>query len=375
MKVLFLTNVPSPYMIEFFREFSKLCELTVVFEKKTSTERDSSWLNFNFNGYEGKILKGISFSPDSAFSPSVIFYIEKFRDKVIIVSNPTTPTGIFAIFYMKLMGIKYIIESEGGFAKSGHGIKERIKNLIIRKAYAYLSTTEIGDNYFLTYGANKLNIFKYPFSSVHKNDVEDFNDLETKRVRAREELNISYDYVILSVGRIIKSKGHDITIKAFSNLKIKNVGLFIVGGNISDELSILIKQLDIKNIHFIDFLSKSEVSMYYIMSDIFVLSTRYDTWGLVINEAMAKGLPVITTNMCIAGSELIEDNINGFKFNNEDVNSLTRKMHELLTNKELRNKISHNNILKINNYTIEEMANKHMEICNYLINSGDFKEN
>jgi hypothetical protein len=46
MKLLFITNVPSPYRVNFFNELGKLCGLTVLFQKKTSDTRDKSWLNY-----------------------------------------------------------------------------------------------------------------------------------------------------------------------------------------------------------------------------------------------------------------------------------------------------------------------------------------
>ena len=67
MRVLFFTNVPSPYRVEFFNELGKLCELTVVFEKKTSNERDKSWGEYKFETFNGVFLPGISISTDSAF--------------------------------------------------------------------------------------------------------------------------------------------------------------------------------------------------------------------------------------------------------------------------------------------------------------------
>ena len=67
MKVLFITNVPSPYRVDFFNELGKFCDLTVTFEKRTSDERDKSWLQYKFENFKGIFLKGISLNTDTAF--------------------------------------------------------------------------------------------------------------------------------------------------------------------------------------------------------------------------------------------------------------------------------------------------------------------
>lgn len=367
MKVLFLTNIPSPYMVDFFNEFGKLCNLTVIFERSDSSERDESWKKFRFLNFNGIILKGFNIGVDGAFCPQVIKYLFKDEYDFTIIANPLTPTGIISIFYLKLLKRKYIIESEGGFAKDGKGLKEAFKKLVIKDAFAYFSTTTIGDNYFIKYGADKNRIFKYPFSSIHLEDIKEFNYLKANKQIAKEKLNIKYDIVILSVGSIIPRKGHDITLKALQKVNNEKIGLYIVGGKINKELSELIRELKLNNIHFIDFVDRNKISDYYTIADIFILSTRYDTWGLVINEAMANGLPVITTNMCVAGTELIKNSENGYIFEVDDYHDLSNKVLNLITNNDLRDIISKNNLLKIKNYTINRMATVHFSLLRDLL--------
>ena len=69
-----------------------------------------------------------------------------------------------------------------------------------------------------------------------------------------------------------------------------------------------ISEHQLTNVFFFDFMNKELLFKYYQISDLFVLPTREDIWGLVINEAMANGLPIITTDKCVAGKELINDN-------------------------------------------------------------------
>ena len=125
MKVLFLTNVPSPYRVNFFNELGKYCDLTVVFEKKTSTERDKSWQNYTFENFKGVFLKGVSISTDSAFCFGLKKIIKKGNFDRIICANFSSPTGMRAISYMRRKKIPYFLESDGGVAKNGKGFNQK----------------------------------------------------------------------------------------------------------------------------------------------------------------------------------------------------------------------------------------------------------
>ena len=96
----------------------------------------------------------------------------------------------------------------------------------------------------------------------------------------------------------------------------------------------------------------------YAAADLFVLPTREDIWGLVINEAMAYGLPVITTDRCVAGLELVEEGVNGSIVPVEDAAALAGKMKELLSSD--LEKMGTASLKKIRAYTIENMAKAHV---------------
>lgn len=367
MKILYMVNVPSPYMVNYFNELGKYCELTVLFDKATSTERDDSWKEYNFKNFKGIILKGVSTDVDAAFCPSVIKYLKKDVYDYIFISNMATPTGIIAIEYLRWKKIDYFLESEGGFAKDGKGFKEKIKKHIMSGAKLYFSTTPVGDEYFLMYGATKDKLVKYPFTSIYEKDILKKAPSVEEKMVLRHELKMQEEKIIISVGRFIPLKGFDVLLRAFAGLD-NYAGLYIVGGdNPTDEYVQIINELKIKNVHFIPFKLTEELNKYYEASDIFVLPTRSDVWGLVINEAMAKGLPIITTDHCIAGTEMIDGN--GYVIPVDDDKILHKKMKELLLDDDKKNEMSEKSLSRIHEYTFEKMAKVHMDfLTNYSTN-------
>ena len=64
LKVLFLTNIPSPYRVDFFNELGKFCDLTVTFEGRTATDRNKKWKSDTFKEFKGYFLKGIRTGSD-----------------------------------------------------------------------------------------------------------------------------------------------------------------------------------------------------------------------------------------------------------------------------------------------------------------------
>lgn len=365
MKVLFLTNIPSPYRVTFFNELSKLCELTVIYEKKFSSKRDSKWIAKANNTYNIIFLKGISIRSNVFFSLEIISHLKKNKYDHIIISGISSPTVILAMEYLRLNKIPYMIEADGGIAKDGIGVKERIKGHLIKNAKKVFSTGHLNDIYFTTYGAKSCDIIRYPFSSLTESDIllNPLSKNEKNSIKAR--LGIKDDKVILTVGQFIHRKGFDILLKAFAMLN-NNSALYIVGGKPTSEYKQIISKYNIKNVYFLDFMSKGELMTYYKVADIFVLPTREDIWGLVINEAMSVGLPVITTRGCVAGVELIEDDKNGYIVPVDSIDELYDKINYILDNQALINAMAKNNLEKIKHYTIENMARVHIKFLKSL---------
>ena len=356
MKVLFLTNIPSPYRVHFFNELGKLCDLTVIFERAASSERDASWKIFQAENFTPIILEGVKRGVANAVCPGIVKYLHKKTYDHIIVTNFTSPTGMLAISWMRMMRIPYWLESDGGFAKDGKGFKESLKKFFMRGAKGYFSTAQEHDRYYLQYGASPDRIYRYPFTSLYREDILDAPVTAAKKQELREKLGITESRVLLSVGQFIRRKGYDILLKALPELPA-DVGCYIVGGKPTEEYWEQLKKLGLQSVHFVGFQPKQVLSDYFMAADVFVLPTREDIWGLVVNEAMAKGLPVVTTLRCVAGLELITEPVLGQLVPVEDSKSLAAAIENAYTAGDPTEILR-----KISGYSFEEMAKRHIEI-------------
>lgn len=365
MKVLYLTNVPSPYRVEFLQELGKLCELTVLYEMEAATDRNKDWKSYNVEErtFQEEYLKRLFSFSSSAFCPSVRTYLKSGDYDVIIIGGFSTPTGMFAIRYMKRKKISYMISTDGGFIRPCRTFidkfKKEMRSYFLKGAKAYLSPSKITDDYLIDNGCKQSNIYRYPFTSLESNDILEKPISEEEKKFYKNKLGINQDKMVLYVGQFIKRKGIDFLLESIQNSNPK-VAYYFIGGHITEEYQKIIEKKSLTHIYFMDFMDKNNLKEYFLAADLFVLPTREDIWGLVINEAMAAGLPVITTKGCVAGLELLSNNQNIVEVDNDI--ELGNAINTYMSNFELCQEEANRNLKTVQNYTFENMAKKHIEI-------------
>ena len=363
MKILFVTNIPSPYRINFFNHLGLRCNLDVLYEAKYQEGikydfEKTKPLHFTHFFVSRKKLK------PKKISFSLVRYLKKNSNQYdkIILSNYSNISVILAINYMIIKKIDYYLEVDGGIIKKDFWLKRKLKTHLISNAKAIFSPSNYTDQYLKAYGF-KRSIFRYPFSSITQNDILSFNELEKNKILARKTLKIKYKKVVITVAQLIHRKGIDVLLKSAKIIssEIDHVGFYVIGDDYTNPYLELKDELDLSNVHFEGFKNKDQLRDYYLAADIFVLPTREDIWGLVINEAMAYGIPVITTKNCVAGIELIKQGYNGFLVDVEDYNGIAKAVIDMLSDNEMLQNFSINALGLIRNYTIEKMAMTHFE--------------
>lgn len=363
-KVLWLTNIPSPYRVDFFNELGKSCELTVLFERRSSDERDKSWERFHVRNFNAIFLRGKKVGMAEAFCPEVIRFLTRGKYHHIIVTNYSDITGILAILVMRAKKIPYIIESDGGFPGSGVGIKEKLKKWLISGASQYFSTAKEHDLYYKAYGAQDKEIVRYPFTSLSETDYKNAVMLSRSDKKSyREKLGMEEKHILLSVGRFSYEagygKGYDILLQVGKKLGC-DYGIYIVGDEPTEEFIKMKEDMNLPQIHYVGFKNKKDLADYYCAADCFVFLSRKEAWGLVVNEAMSYGIPIISSNNCIAATELVKDGENGFIIDLMDTELIAKRIRFIVGNEEIKSKFGEVSQRIIKNYTIEKMAETHI---------------
>ncbi|MFR3995537.1 MAG: glycosyltransferase family 4 protein [Turicibacter sp.] len=361
MKVLYMTNLPVPYRIEFFEELGKVVNLTVTFEREKALNRDSAWLSTSFKNFKAIFLKGKKIGEEDGFCPEILNVIKTGNYDAVVIGVYHTPTAMMAIQYMKWRKIPYYISSDGGFIKADGFFKQLIKKNLISDAKGYFSPGNLTDRYLIHYGAKVDRIHRYPFTSLKKCDILHKCLTSEEKKMYKEKLGIKEEKIILGVGQFIHRKGWDILMRAMVGMP-NSIGVYIVGGEPTEDYLKMKNELKLNQVHFIGFSSKEELKEYYKASDLFVLPTREDIWGLVINEAMAYGLPIITTDNCMAGLELVADKGTGNIIPVDDSVKLKESIQFFLEDFNNQKESSEKSLRVIKDYTIEIMKDSYAKV-------------
>lgn len=163
---------------------------------------------------------------------------------------------------------------------------------------------------------------------------------------------------VIAVGRYSHEKGYDLLLSAWKVVSdaCKDWKLEIFGDGDCSSLNVLMDQLKIDKARCILHGRTSDVEKEYLDSSVFVCSSRFEGFGMVILEAMACGLPVISFDCPWGPGSIISDGVDGYLVNNGDTKSLAGKMICLLHSEEDRYRVAKNALNKSSQYSIETIA-------------------
>jgi glycosyltransferase involved in cell wall biosynthesis len=358
MNILIISRIITPYRLAWFEELGKTNKLTVLYTRDNDlyNQQPWKWQNpINFNLFKLKSLKLLN----KEISFQVFKYLQK-NNQIVLFDGYAPLTNVVGIIYLIIGKKKYYVNIDGLLQQRKNLFKKNIKKFLLKNAYI-LCSSNYTKKQLLALGLKEKKCHIHNFTSLTKSEILTTPLTRIEKNNIRKKLGIHENTMMLSVGQIIHRKGYDILLKAVSKIDAQ-VGIYIIGGKATKSLIRFQNKYKLNNIHFIDFVDKNNLNYYYSAADFFVLPTRYDIWGLVINEAMAKGLPIITTNRCGAGIELIKEGVNGYIVKAEDVKMLREKIIKLIDKKSCLEKMGKASLESICNYTIENMVIRHNEV-------------
>ncbi len=212
-------------------------------------------------------------------------------------------------------------------------IQERLKGLLVRQFDSYLVGGIPQRQYMLGLGASQARIFE-GYDVVDNQlfaSAAHAARLSAGQIRANLALPERY---FMAACRFVPKKNLPMLLEAYRLYReiqpVDGWGLVICGGgSLEAELRQLIKTRNIPDVYLPGFHKGKELGRYYGLASCFIHSSIQEQWGLVVNEAMAAGLPVLVSHTCGCAQDLVQEGVNGFTFDPTDPPALAKLMSKM----------------------------------------------
>ena len=374
-RLAIVTSHPIQYQTPLFKRLAqnKGVDPTVYFCWNFGVEKAGYDKEFGQNfkwdiplleGYRSVFLRNISPRPSTKFLGQINFGILKEltreRHDGVLIFGWNSLTNWLAVGKALFVGMPIFLRGENPlyqeFLKSS--IKVRIKKAILgwlfRRINFFFCIGEENKKFYEYYGVPAPKLLFVPYAVDNERYIRERKHID--REAARRGLSFdSTKSVLLFVGKFIDKKNPLDLLRAYDKIVAKNKALIFVGdGPLREALESYVKEHHLRDVHFIGFKNQTELAKYYAAADIFVLPSGLgETWGLVVNEAMCFGLPVIVSDVVGCNKDLVKPGHNGYVFPLGNVDALAAHLQDLILHEEKRRAFGQNSFEIIQAYSYE----------------------
>jgi glycosyltransferase involved in cell wall biosynthesis len=320
MKLTLLTEIPAPYRVPLFGALAERVELLVLFLAAVDPRRP--YYDVGALPFPHRVLEGHELRRGSRWvvaNRGVLRELRRFRPDAVAVGGWNQPAFWQALGYCRVRRIPLLlwVESTARDARSEAAPLRLARRAMIAGASGYFVPGRAAAEYVRSFGV--------PDELVaHAPNAVDARDFAAGERSGRGECTFLY------VGRLEPEKGLDVLLRAFRDVP----GRLVLVGNGSEEAA-LRADAD-RRVEFAGALPHDGVARAYAEADVFVLPSRSEPWGMVLNEAAAAGLPLVATEEVGAAHDLVEDGENGFRVPAGDGEALARALRRLAEDEPFR---------------------------------------
>ena len=341
IRCILLSEMLQPYRIPLFNLLAERDDLEFKVLPLSTKEANRQWevdleaVRFDYEVLPSKDFYIRPLDWGLHLNRGVIQALEQFKPDVICGTGYVSPAYITAQRYAREQGCGYVLWT-GSTEKSsriGKGPLRWLKRRFVGRSDSALAYGSAAKKLLVNLGANPERI------------VAGYNTVDIDvAARITEEASIESNYLswrekypkrnILFIGQIIARKGLDSLIRAFARAAQPDLGLIIVGDGALRN-SIESQYENVPNLFWEGYVQSHDMGRYFAASDVLAMPSEIEVWGLVVNEAMAAGLPVIATTCSGAAEDLIVNGDNGYAYESGDEDRLADLLKSVATEREL----------------------------------------
>ena len=366
-RLVLLTEIISPYRIPLFNALAKRSEvaLHVIFLSETDPSlrqwqvyKDEIRFSYEVLPSVRKRMAGFNL----LLNRRVARALDHASPEVILCGGYSYVASWRTMFWAKSHGVPLILWSESNAqdARRGHSLVEFLKRAFLKRCDRFVVPGRSARSYLSSHGVQDKVIYTAP-NAVDIDLFAKAAELACNDALAlRQRLQLPGRY-FLFVGRFVAEKGVFELLSAYAKLDERlraEIGLVLVGdGAAKPTLQGLAANIASGHVIFPGFAQREQLPVYYALADMLILPTYTDTWGLVVNEGMACGLPVILSRAAGCAEDLVEENWNGVLIPPKNESALVAAMERLATQNDVRLQMAANSRQRIARYSPEEWAN------------------
>jgi len=273
------------------------------------------------------------------------------------------------------LGVPRLLRGEANGLKEPRGLKGIIKNLVLSRLFkqisGFLAIGTLNTKFYQSYRIPRERIFQVPYSVDNAYFRACAQKWAGKKGFLRKQKGLPCSLpIILFCGKFREVKRPLDLLQAFAMLgDPPPAALAFVGdGHLREEMERYVRERNISQVYFLGFRNQSELPEFYSLSDFLVLPSGFEPWGLVINEAMCFGLPIIASDQVGAAPDLVKDGVNGFVYQTGNVTALAASLRQIIQDEERRRNMGQESLKIINHWGVEEAAQGVVNCCLTLYN-------
>ncbi len=349
LRIGFLVSHPIQYLAPIFRELAKRCDLTVFYAHRQTAEQQArsgfgvafDWDVDILSGYHSRFLRNVARAPstDRFFgcdTPDIAAEIAGGAFDGFVVPGWALRTYWQAVRACRRVGVPVFVRGDSQLVGPRGGTVRLAKALafrgVLRRFDGFLYVGQRNRDYLLHYGAPSDRLFFSPHC-VDNDAFRTASDTVRRQVEAAGR-DPARRRRVLFVGKLIERKRPLDMLQAVSHLAARGSPVEAAFAGSGDLEGALMKAAAAAGIraHFHGFVNQSELPAIYAAADVVVLpSDGRETWGLVINEAMACGVPAVVSDAVGCGPDLVEPGVTGAIFPLGDVAALAGGIETVLS--------------------------------------------
>ena len=320
MRIALITSIPTPYKDPFLNVVAAYSgvELDVYYcaPKKADRPWDLTW-DIHYNVIQ---LPSINFAKRFGAASSCYWnpgIIHRFRERnydAFVVCGYNHITMLATFVYARGANIPYFLSSEAHLKQRRKQwrvwVKDKLVRWIVKHAAGNMPTGTLAREYLIHYGADPQKLSMLPNAPDVDHLKTQSAALRTRRDQLKAKLGLGDEKIILFVSRLVQFKRLDILLRAFAFVfKQEPVKLLVLGDGVMREpWEHLCNELGIQeSVRFEGFVPPEDIPQWHAVSDLFVQPSESETWSVAVVEALASGVPVVTTDMVGCYRDVIND--------------------------------------------------------------------